>query len=312
MPDAFEPIYLKTWARDPHFSRLLAELSDRSRECRLCPHRCGVNRLDGQTGRCRTGRQAVVSSLQPHFGEEQPISGLRGSGTVFFAHCNLYCVFCQNADISHEGKGYQIPCEVLADGMLDLQRRGCHNINLVTPSHVLLPVVEALAVAVEKGLRIPLVYNTSGYDAPESLELLHSLVDIYMPDLKFLSEDLARQWTIAPDYPAIARRALESMQTAVGDLRLDGAGIATRGLLVRHLVMPGQTDDSKEVLRFLAEKISPNVYVNLMSQYRPAWTATRTPPLDRGLTRAEYAGVARFARELGLGRAEFQWPWRDW
>jgi len=310
--DEFQPIYLRTWARDPKLAQLIAELADRARECRLCPHHCRVNRLENQAGRCRTGRRAVVSTLQPHFGEEQPIYGLRGSGTIFFAHCNLYCVFCQNADISHEGKGYQLPAEVLAEGMMDLQRRGCHNINLVTPSHQLLPIVEALALAVEMGLQIPLVYNTSGYDDPESLSLLHQVVDIYMPDLKFLSADLASRWTIAPDYPAVACRALESMQTAVGDLQLDQAGVATRGLLVRHLVMPGQLDDSLGVLRFLAEKISPNVYVNIMSQYHPSWLASRNPPLNRLPTRAEYAAIGRAARELNLARADFQWPWRDW
>jgi len=298
-------VYLDTLANG-RFPALLETLRRRARSCDLCPHACGVDRLAGARGRCRTGRHAVVASASPHFGEEGPISGYAGSGTIFFAHCNLYCVFCQNDDISHGGDGEPTDARALADLMLRLQQHGCHNINLVTPSHVILQLVEAVALAAADGLRVPIVYNSSGYDSVFSIQLLNEVVDIYMPDLKFLDAAAAARWTIAPDYPERAREAVRAMQAGVGDLVVGPDGVAVRGLLVRHLVLPGMTADSCAVLRFLAESVSRRVYVNIMSQYRPYDQARAHPPLHRGLRTEEYLAVAACARSLGLDRAELQ------
>ncbi|MBN2433324.1 MAG: radical SAM protein [Acidobacteria bacterium] len=300
-----EPVYVATFRRG-EMEKILVALRQRARYCELCPHRCGVDRQRDERGRCRTGREAVVASFGPHFGEERPISGHRGSGTIFFAHCNLFCLFCQNDDISHGGHGRPVSPATLADIMLSLQAQGCHNINLVTPSHVIPPFVEALSLAAADGLRIPLVYNSGGYDSVESLELLAGLVDIYMPDLKFLDPEYARAWTIAPDYPAVAKEAIRAMHRQVGDLQCAADGVAHRGLLVRHLVMPGATADSRAVLRFLAEEISPSTYVNIMSQYRPCGEAYRHRQLNRRPSAEEYRAVIEEARRLGLTRAEAQ------
>jgi putative pyruvate formate lyase activating enzyme len=251
----------------------------------------------------------VVASASSHFGEEGPISGHAGSGTIFFAHCNLFCVFCQNHDISHAGEGVALGTAELAGLMLRLQRQGCHNINLVTPSHVILPVLEAVASAAAAGLRIPIVYNSGGYDSVASIKLLQAVVDIYMPDLKFLDPAAAARWTVAPDYPDKARAAIRAMQAGVGDLVIGPDGVAGRGLLVRHLVLPGMTTDSCAVLRFLAESVSRRVYVNIMSQYHPCHRSFAHPPLHRSLRHAEYEAVADCARRLGLERAEFQPRW---
>jgi putative pyruvate formate lyase activating enzyme len=268
-----------------------------------------VDRLAGERGKCGAGRQARVASAGPHHGEEHPISGERGSGTIFFCHCNLYCVFCQNYDISHLSEGALVSPDELAAAMLRLQAMGCHNINLVSPSHVILSILESLEIAVAAGLNLPLVYNSGGYEAAETIALLDGIVDIYMPDLKFLDPDRARRWTIAPDYPAAATSAILAMQDSVGDLELDDRGIASRGLLVRHLVLPGGSDDSRAVLEFLAERVSRRAYVNLMSQYRPCHRAREFPPLDQPLSRKEYLAVAEHARSLGLERVEFQGFW---
>jgi putative pyruvate formate lyase activating enzyme len=210
---------------------------------------------------------------------------VRGSGTIFFSHCNLYCVFCQNYDISHLAAGAPFSPGELAAAMLQLQALGCHNINLVSPSHVILPVLESLEIAVADGLTLPLVYNSGGYDAPETIGLLEGIVDIHMPDLKFIDPERGRRWTIAPEYPAVATAAIRAMQASVGDLEVDDRGIASRGLLVRHLVLPGGSEDSRAVLDFLAEQVSRRVYVNLMSQYHPCHRAGEFPPLDRPLSR---------------------------
>ncbi|NLI47039.1 MAG: radical SAM protein [Acidobacteria bacterium] len=285
---------------------MLAALRRRARSCDLCPHACGVDRLADARGRCRTGRHAVVASAAPHFGEEGPISGFAGSGTIFFAHCNLYCVFCQNADISHGGDGEPLDARALAGLMLRLQQLGCHNINLVTPSHVILQVVEAVALAAADGLCVPIVYNSGGYDSTASIHMLHEVVDIYMPDLKFLDAEAATRWTIAPDYPERAREAVRAMQAGVGDLIIGPDGVAVRGLLVRHLVLPGMTADSCAVLRFLAESVSRRVYVNIMSQYHPCHEARAHSSLRHVLRAEEYQAVTEYARSVGLERVEFQ------
>jgi putative pyruvate formate lyase activating enzyme len=264
----FEPVYLATWkaGRMPEkLARALAELED----CRACPRNCGVDRLADVRRACRTGRRAIVSSAFPHLGEEDCLRGSCGSGTIFFGLCNLRCVFCQNWDISQREGGQELDAQAIAALALGLQERGCHNINFVTPEHVVPQVVEALAEAIPRGLRVPIVYNTSAYDGIGSLELVDGLVDIYMPDFKFWKPESAAALARAGDYPEVARAAIREMHRQVGDLRFGPDGLARRGLLVRHLVMPGQTDETAAIARWLAEEISPDTYVNLMGQYRP-------------------------------------------
>ncbi len=273
-------------------------------DCHLCGRQCHADRRAETVplAFCRTGRHAVVSSAFAHHGEEDCLRGTRGSGTIFLSHCNLRCVFCQNFEISWEGEGRPVHAAELADLMLGLQRQGCHNINFVTPSHVVPQILEALVLAAEQGLRLPLVYNTGGYDQVETLHLLEGVVDIYMPDLKCLSPQLARAWTRAEDYPEVACRAIREMHRQVGDLVLDADGLARRGLLVRHLVMPNCREDTRRVMRFLAREISPNTFVNLMPQYRPEGLAHRYDELSRPLRIEEYRRALAGAHEEGIWR----------
>ena len=276
------------------------------RDCRACPRDCGVDRFEDKWAACKTGRFAVVSSAFQHFGEEDCLRGWNGSGTIFFAHCNLRCVFCQNYDISQAVRpgsaAMGSPPEEIAATMLALQQAGCHNINFVTPEHVVPQVIEAVAVAVDGGLNIPLVYNTSAYDALESLQELDGVIDIYMPDFKYWSVDLSRVHLKAEDYPEVARAALREMHRQVGDLVLDAKGIAQRGVLLRHLVMPGQLEQTQAILQWIAAELSPNTYVNLMDQYRPAGkvTSTNYVELNRSITSVEYREAQRIALDLGL------------
>ncbi len=272
--------------------------------CCLCPRRCGVNRLDGETGFCQTGHQARVCSFNAHYGEEAPLVGRHGSGTIFFSHCNLLCNFCQNYAISHGGEGNLVTPERLAEMMLALQQQGCHNINFVTPSHVIPQILEALAVAVARGLHVPLVYNSGGYDSVETLQLLEGVFDIYMPDFKFWHAEIAASTCQAPDYPVVARAAITEMHRQVGDLVLNTDGIAARGLLVRHLVMPENSAGTAEIAQFLASQISPNTYTNIMSQYRPCGTAHQTPPLHRRLAQQEHNTALKAAQAAGLLRLD--------
>lgn len=273
-------------------------------KCTLCPRFCRVNRLEGDEGFCRTGRRAVVASFGPHFGEELPLVGRNGSGTVFFSNCNLLCVFCQNYDISHGGEGLPVAKEQLADIMLDLQNQGCHNINFVTPSHVIAQILESLPLAIEKGLRIPLVYNCGGYERAAALRLLDGIVDIYMPDFKFWEPAVAEQLCGAQDYPVRAREALREMHRQVGDLQIDGGGIAVRGLLVRHLVMPHGLAGTRTVLEFLANEISTNTYVNIMDQYRPCGSAIGKSEFGRRITHEEYEDALQMAEDAGFMRLD--------
>ena len=273
-------------------------------ECRVCPRACLADRLAGETGTCGCGRQAVVSSHFPHMGEEDPLRGWRGSGTIFLEHCSLRCVFCQNFDISQAGRGAGTSAEQLAAIMLQLQRAGCHNINWVTPSHVVPQLLQALVLAVDGGLTLPIVYNTSGYDALHTLRWLDGVVDIYMPDFKIWDTDHARRFLTARDYPDVARTAFKEMQRQVGVLHLDESGLAKRGLLVRHLVMPGGIAGTPDIMRFLAEEISPDTYVNLMAQYRPAGRVGggHYPEIDRSITAVEMDAAYQAARDAGLWR----------
>lgn len=282
----------------------LAELFELLRECRVCPRECGTQRLEGRKGICKTGRYALVSSYGPHFGEESPLVGRGGSGTIFFTFCNLKCVFCQNYDISQLGYGREVSPHELASMMLELQSMGCHNINLVSPTHVVPQIVEALIIARKKGLNLPVVYNTGGYDRLETLRLLEGIVDIYMPDFKYWKKESALKYSVAPDYPEIAKIAIKEMHRQVGDLVIDSRGIAVRGLLVRHLVLPGLLDETEEILRFLAEEISPDTYVNIMDQYRPCYRAMDFREISRRITIDEYKRAIEAGLKAGLRRID--------
>ncbi|HOK06910.1 MAG TPA: hypothetical protein PK836_06230 [Syntrophales bacterium] len=275
--------------------------------CTLCPRLCRVDRLGGERGVCETGKRAILSSFGPHFGEESPLVGTGGSGTIFFASCNLLCTFCQNYEISHLREGEEVGPETLAEVMVRLQRRGCHNINFVTPTHVTAQILEALPLAVERGLSIPLVYNCGGYERVETLRLLEGVFDIYMPDMKFWDNGFAWRFCRVRDYRQRAVEALKEMHRQVGDLILDENGIAKRGLIVRHLVMPSGVAGTAEVMRFIAEEISPHTYVNVMSQYRPCGRAFEDPLLARRITAREYAEAVSEARRAGLDRLDGPW-----
>ncbi len=272
--------------------------------CTLCPRQCGVDRTAGETGYCQTGLRAKVASYNAHFGEEAPLVGRHGSGTIFFSHCNLLCAFCQNYDISHMGEGWEVDDRQLAAIMLELQKNGCHNINFVTPSHVVPQILSAMVIAAEQGLRVPLVFNTGGYDSVETLKLLNGIVDIYMPDFKFWDADIADQTCQAPDYRQVACDAMREMHRQVGDLIIDDNGLARRGLLVRHLVMPKGMAGTREVMRFIAGQISPETYVNIMPQYRPCGRAREFPDLARALSMSEYKTALKEARDEGITRLD--------
>jgi len=273
-------------------------------ECCLCPRHCGVNRLIGESGKCRTTSQAMVSSYGPHFGEEAPLVGRHGSGTIFFTFCNLRCIFCQNYSISQLGEGSAVGSEELAKMMLSLQAKGCHNINLVSPTHVVPCILEALEMAASGGLYLPLVYNTGGYDSVETLELLDGVVDIYMPDMKYSDAKTAEQLSGIKGYPQVNQAAVKEMHRQVGDLQLDESGVAQRGLLVRHLVLPNRLAGTEEVVRFLAQEISTNTYLNIMAQYRPCYKAFDIPQLARPLNRQEFSEAIDLAHQQGLSRLD--------
>jgi len=272
--------------------------------CELCPRRCHVNRLKGEVGQCRTGEMAVVSSHGPHFGEEAPLVGTGGSGTIFFARCNLRCVFCQNHSISQLGEGSEASSHDMAYMMLSLQRRGCHNINLVSPTHVVPQILEALELAVAEGLHVPLVYNCGGYESVETLRLLDGIVDIYMPDMKYADSSTAYEYSDVQNYAEINKAALKEMHRQVGDLQADDRGVATRGLLVRHLVLPHGLAGTRKIVEFLANEVSSNTYVNVMAQYHPCHRAHDFPALSRAVTREEYLEAVTLALQNGLTRLD--------
>ncbi len=297
MPPRYLELY-RTGELDERISRLQEILAS----CVLCPRQCRKNRLAGETGYCRSGAEAVVSAVHPHFGEEDMLVGEGGSGTIFFAGCNLLCIYCQNYEISFFREGRITPPEALARSMLELQRMGCHNINLVTPTHYAPRIVQSLKPAIEGGLSIPLVYNCGGYESMSTLQLLDGIVDIYMPDIKYGDSVPAARYSNAPDYFDRCREAIKEMHRQVGDLVLDDRGIARHGLLVRHLVLPNDLAGSREVLRFIAEEISRETYVNIMFQYRPLFRAMAYAELNRRPTPAEYRAVIQMARGFGLHR----------
>ena len=300
----FEPAYLDCWRKGGLEQRVAAARKELV-SCRVCPRNCENNRIRDEAAACHTGRHARVASAFAHFGEEDCLRGSRGSGTIFFAFCNLRCVFCQNWDISQSPGGVELPADGLADLMLQLQDAGCHNINFVTPEHVAPQVAEAIAAAAPRLLRMPIVYNTSAYDSLASLRLMEGLVDVYMPDFKFWEPATARRLARAHDYPAVARRAIAEMHRQVGPLLMGRDGLAKRGVLVRHLVMPGLLNETTEIFRWLGQEVSTDTYVNIMAQYRPAHRVPgndRYRDIDRRVTSMEMAAVYSAARAAGLWR----------
>jgi len=300
---SLEPAYIEAFK-----TGLLKKRVDQAykmlRSCTLCPRRCKVDRLSGETGVCKTAEKAYVSSYSPHFGEEAPLVGRNGSGTIFFTHCNLLCIFCQNYDISHQGYGEEVSGEQLAGIMLYLQKAGCHNINFVTPSHVVPQMLAALEIAVQKGLALPLVYNSSGYDSMHTLKLLEGVIDIYMPDFKFWDPEVAKKTCDAEDYPETARQAVIEMHRQVGDLVTDESGIARQGLLLRHLVLPHGLAGTREIMKFIAGQVSTNTYVNIMPQYRPCGRAAEIKELSQPLSQKDFQTALEAAVEEGIERLD--------
>lgn len=303
---AFEPAY-RALLRSGELEKRVEAAFEEMDACELCGRACGVDRSE-ETGACNTGVRAKVASYGPHLGEEDPLRGYQGSGTIFFSWCNLSCQYCQNYDISQRGHGREVKPEDLAEMMLSLEARGCHNVNLVSPSHVVAPILAALLIAAEAGLRLPLVWNTGGYDSLKTLRLLEGVVDIYMPDMKYADAAVGLKYSKVEDYPQVNQAAVKEMHRQVGDLAMDERNIAERGLLVRHLVLPEGLAGTAEIAAFLAEEVSRDTYINIMDQYRPCYRAGQLPPLDRRITREEYRAAVRQAKEAGLHRFDRRQP----
>ena len=294
-----EPGYVSLY-RNGILDAISANLLNKLECCSICPRKCKVNRLKGETGICRTGRYAWISAAHAHFGEEPQLVGFNGSGTIFFTNCNLMCSFCQNFELSHLGEGQIVLPEELAAIMLSLQRAGCHNINLVTPTHVIPQILEALCIAADQGLNIPLIYNTSSYENRDTLQLIKGIIDIYLPDFKFIAAGLSAEACNAPDYSSVAKEIIKDMFSQVGDLQLNKYDIAYRGLIVRHLIMPGQVEDSKNILKYIANEVSKEVYVNIMPQFRPAGSVSNHPLFGRRISNSEFNEVVSYAKSLKL------------
>jgi putative pyruvate formate lyase activating enzyme len=308
MVQAFEPAYLKL-LRSGELKKRVEEAYKRLETCDICPRECGGNRRESAKGAvCRTGERAVVSSFNSHFGEEAPLVGRGGSGTIFFSWCNLKCQYCQNYEISQLGHGREVEPEDLAEMMLRLQAMGCHNINFVSPTHVVPQILAGVFIAAEAGLRLPLVYNTGGYDSLKTLALLDGVFDIYMPDMKYADAEIARRYSKIEDYPRHNQVAVKEMHRQVGDLLTDDRGVALRGLLIRHLVLPNGLAGTAVIARFLAEEISKDTYINVMDQYRPCYKAHELLEVDRHPTDQEYEEAVRLVKEAGLHRLDKRVP----
>ncbi|WP_321496067.1 radical SAM protein [uncultured Desulfobacter sp.] len=295
--------YIET-RRQGRLKQKIKQAYDLMESCCLCPRECQVDRARDQTGVCRASNVLEISSYCPHFGEEPPLSGTQGSGTIFFTHCSLRCLFCQNHDISIQGQGQRAQTGQLASVMLALQKAGCHNINLVTPGHFLPFILEELDIAARNGLTLPLIYNSSGYERLEALKILDGIVDIYLPDFKFWDPDIAQKICNARDYPSVARQAVTEMFHQVGNLKTDSKGIAVYGLLVRHLVLPENLAGTREVVEFLSRNVSPNCRINVMSQYRPMYRARTLPELSRQVSALEYKDALNLAKRSGLSTGD--------
>ncbi len=304
----FQPGYLRL-LRSGELPGRVEEAYHRLEACDICPRECGVNRRESHKGAaCRTGERAWVSSYNPHFGEEAPLVGTGGSGTIFFAWCNLRCQYCQNAEISQLGEGREVEPGELAAMMLRLQHMGCHNINFVSPTHIVPQILAGVLIAARAGLHLPLVYNTGGYDSIKTLRLLDGVFDIYMPDMKYADKSVAQRLSKVENYPSVNQAALAEMHRQVGDLRMDQHGVALQGLLVRHLVLPEGLAGTADIVRFLAEQVSIDTYINIMDQYRPCYKAQSYPELGRRITHEEYAGAVRLAEQAGLHRLDQRRP----
>ena len=303
----FEPAYMKLFHSGELYRRSRQALRSLA-NCKVCPRDCEVDRLNNEHSVCKTGRKARVGSYAPHHGEEDCLRGTNGSGTIFFSLCNLKCVFCQNYDISQDGEGIEVSSEDLAVMMLDLQNRGCHNINFVTPEHVVPQILEALPIAVQMGLRLPLVYNTGAYDSIESMQMMDGIVDIYMPDFKYWSNERSQKYLKAKDYPETARKVIKEMYRQVGDLIFDENGLAKRGVLVRHLVMPDGLEDAENIMEYLSKEVSADTYLNIMSQYFPAGKVSekKYQEINRRPHTQELANVEKIALQYGLHRFDYR------
>ena len=299
----FIPAYRKT-LQNGELKEKASALTGLLLNCDICPRKCGVDRIAGEVGICGVGERFWISSYGPHQGEEDPLRGVNGSGTIFFSGCNLNCIYCQNADISQKLTGVELSNRELADLMLELQGMACHNINLVSPTHVVPQIVESIFLAAMDGLTLPIVYNSGGYDSLQTLHYLNGIIDIYMPDMKYSDEKVGRDFSDIPSYPAVNQAAVLEMHRQVGNLKISDDGVAERGLLIRHLVLPNGLAGSKQVLRFIAEKISVDTYLNIMDQYRPAHLAYRKIDINRRITRAEYMDIIHYAENLGMTRLD--------
>lgn len=294
-----KPLYLETYEKGK-FKDIREKAFNMLGSCCVCPRKCKVNRLKDEKGYCKTGLKPVVCSFMPHHGEEPPISGSRGSGTVFFSNCNMACVYCQNYEFSQLGQGREVEFQELAQFMLDLEEMGCHNINLVTPTHVMPQILKALEIAIPKGLTIPLVYNTGGYELPEIIKLLEGIIDIYLPDMRYADEEMAVQYSSAPGYPEYNQASVKEMHRQVGIAKISDEGIIERGVIIRHLVLPNNVSGSEKIMKFLTEHVSQDTYISLMSQYLPYYKASQFKGISRRLEDKEYEEAKRAMETRGL------------
>jgi len=299
------PIYLEAH-HSGRLDQLIEETFKLLESCSICPRKCKVNRLKGELGFCKTGLKPKVCSFLPHHGEEPPVSGSRGSGTIFFSHCNMACVYCQNYEFSQMGLGKEAGPEELADFMLQLQDMGCHNINLVSPTHVMPQFLKALSIAIPKGLKIPIVYNTGGYELPEMIKLLDGIVDIYLPDMRYADNQMSVKYSSAPDYPKYNQEALKEMHKQVGIAKIDNEGIIKKGLIIRHLVLPDNIAGTEQVMQFIATKLSKHTYISLMSQYFPCYKAAQHKEILRRITSEEYESAKAAMEKYGLSNGWLQ------
>lgn len=293
------PFYLEAY-HNGRLKKLSDEVFRMLERCRICPRECGVNRLKNELGFCKTGVNARVCSFMPHYGEEPPISGVYGSGTIFFSCCNMACVYCQNYEFSQLGQGREVSCEELAGFMMELQKAGCHNINLVTPTHILPQILKALEIAASLGLKIPLVYNTSGYELPESLKLLEGIIDVYLPDMRYADKDMAFKYSSAGDYPLYNQASLRQMYQQAGIAKFNNEGIIERGLIIRHLVLPNNGSGTEKIMEFISGEISKDTYISLMSQYLPYYKASQFKEISRRLKEEEYERAKKIMERYGL------------